>query len=184
MKKIFIVLLIFLTKCGINSLALEISNPEEYGKILNLSAGIGYCSYMGNLRPVAHIDYEFEMSEYFTIAPFMNIHSNSRLYCWSRKNYQYLFNNNKEIIIPLGVKGSYYFGKLLGIGSDWDFYAGGSVVFAMINSSSFGEKTVYHAASPIYFDMHMGAKYRLNYETSLFLDISSGISAFGLSVNI
>ena len=38
-------------------------------------------------------------------------------------------------VIPVGVKGTYYFDQLLGAGSKWDFYLSGSLGFAIVRST-------------------------------------------------
>jgi len=174
---------------SLNSSALKGHIPESYGKALNINTGIGYLSYIGNSRPVFHADFEFDMAENFTIAPFINLCSNNKIYYWRNKNSHNLFYcNYMETTVPMGVKGTYYFDQLLGARSDWDFYAAGSLVFAMVDSSFqmkyFGEKNVYHSANPCYFYVHIGAEYHMNNRTGLFLDLSSGVSAFGFAIQL
>src|ERR1035437_575117 len=79
---------------------------ENHGHTLNLGLGVGgyggYYGYYGNTLPVFSINYEFDVAKNFTLAPFATF--------FSYRNDQYRY---RETVIPLGVKGSYYFDQIL-----------------------------------------------------------------------
>jgi hypothetical protein len=91
-------------------------------------------------------------------------------------------------VIPIGVKGTYYFDRLLGAGSRWDFYLAGSLGFA-IRSTVWengygGETVVSRGSSGLYLDAHIGAEYHASQKVGLFLDLSTGLSTFGIAVHL
>lgn len=186
MKKILIISLTILSLTNF-SIAQEGSNPEKFGKTLNLGVGLGYYGYAGRSMPVLHADYEFDVARNFTLAPFINFYSYSRAYYWGNNDHPYRYYNYRETVIPIGVKGTYYFDELFHAGSKWDFYLAGSLGFAIVNSSwdndYYGDRNVYSNARSLYFDGHIGAEYHMNAKTGLFLDLSSGVSTFGLAVH-
>jgi len=171
-------MLFLLMILGTNSFAQRSTNGENYGGTLNLGLGIGgysgYYGYIGHSLPVFHINYEFDMSHNFTLAPFVTF------YTYHYDNYYY-----RETVIPLGVKGTYYLDQLLNANSDWDFYVAGSLGFVIVNRSwdnnYNGDRTIYHDAGPLFLDAHVGAEYHLNNRLGLFLDLSSGVSTIGLA---
>jgi hypothetical protein len=90
--------------------------------------------------------------------------------------------------MPVGVKGTYYFDQLLNAGPNWDFYAGASLGFAVRTtvweSGYAGERTFARGSSGLYLDGHIGAEYHLSELAGLWLDLSSGISTFGLAIHM
>jgi len=165
---------------------------EQYGKTLNIGAGIGYYGYVGHSLPVFTVNYEFDVAKNFTLAPFMGGYSYQNYYYWGNPNkpnwdpsyHQYSY---RETAIPIGLKGSYYFDQLLHAGSKWDFYGAASLGFVIRNvvweSDYYGDKNVYQTSSPFYLDLHIGTEYHINQKTGLFLDLSTGVSTFGLAVH-
>src|ERR1035437_2829244 len=131
---------------------------ENHGHTLNIGLGIGgyggYYGYYGRTLPVFSINYEFDVAKNFTLAPFATFVTYHDYY----NNYGY-----RETVIPLGVKGTYYFDQLLNAGADWDFYLAGSLGFAIDNVSwdtnYNGDRTYYHSAGPLFLDAHVGAEY-------------------------
>ncbi len=105
------------------------------------------------------------------------------------RNHQYPYKHYdyRQAVIPLGVKGIYYFDQFLNAGSKWDFYLGGSIGFAIHKTTwekgYYVETTIKHSSSGLYFDGHVGTEFHLNNKTGLFLDLSTGISTFGLSIH-
>ncbi|MES2592114.1 MAG: hypothetical protein V4608_09530 [Bacteroidota bacterium] len=186
MKKILIISLTFLSLTNFAS-AQETSYPEKFGKTLNLGVGLGYYGYAGRSMPVLHADYEFDVARNFTLAPFINFYSYRRGYYWGNNDHPYRYYNYRETVIPIGAKGTYYFDELFHAGSKWDFYVAGSLGFSIVNSSwdndYYGDRNVYRNASSLYFSGHIGAEYHMNAKTGLFLDLSSGVSTFGLAVH-
>jgi hypothetical protein len=164
---------------------------EKYGKTLNLGIGIGgyygYYRYVGNSVPVLHIDYEFDVANNFTLAPFLNIHTFSRSYYWGNKNYPYRDYYYRETAFAMGVKGAYYFDDILNAGSKWDFYLAGSLGFVAIHSrwdaDYYGDKHYYRRPNPLFLDLHIGAEYHVSSRLGLFLDLSSGVSTFGIAIH-
>lgn len=155
---------------------------EHYGKTLNIGLGVGghsgYSRYVGRALPVININYEFDAASNFTLAPFISF------YTYSGKNDNYTYREN---VIPVGVKGFYYFDNLLKAGSAWDFYGAGSLGFAFVNSrwdSGYdGDKDYFNKGNSIFLDIHIGAEYHFNSKFGMFLDLSSGISTLGIAIH-
>ncbi len=166
------------------------SGGEKFGKTLNLGLGIGYYGYVGHSMPVVHADFEIDVAKNFTIAPFITYYSYQNYSYWGDYNnpkYPYRYYSYRQTVIPIGIKGSYYFDQLLGAGPKWDFYLAGSLGFAIRNTiwenGYNGETRVSHGTSSAYFDLHIGTEYHINNHIGLFLDLSSGISTFGLGIH-
>lgn len=188
MKKLF-----FITICAIgiseaNLSAQEKNTSESFGNTLNLGIGIGYYGYVGHSIPVVHADYEFNVARNFTLAPFITVYSYRNYYYWGNPNYPYRDYSYRQTVIPIGVKGSYYFDQFLGAGSKWDFYLAASLGFAIRKTTwendYYGETNIQHSSSGLYLDGHIGTEYHLNERIGLFLDLSSGISTFGLAIHM
>jgi len=190
-KKLIIILLLYSSLINFNISAQESSTGEKYGKTLNLGLGIGgyygYYNYVGRSLPVFHIDYELNVAKNFTLAPFLNVYTYKNSYYWGNHNYPYRYYNYHEMVIPMGVKGAYYFDKLLKASSKWDFYLASSVGFALVFSSwdsdYSGDKNYYNNAPPLFMDLHIGAEYHINNKVGAFLDLSSGISTIGFAIH-
>lgn len=178
MKKIAITLVLFLAVFSTSITAQHKTYSEGYGGTLNLGLGVGgysgYYGYIGHTLPVLHIDYEFEVARNFTLAPFATF-------------YSYTDDNYRETVIPIGVKGSIYLDQLLHAGSNWDFYGAGSLGFALVNTrwnaNYNGDRTYYSSSSPLFLDLHLGTEYHLTNHLGLFLDLSTGVSTFGLAIH-
>lgn len=195
MKTTIITSLFFLSVLSFNSSAQETnstdlnktSSPEKYGNTLNMGVGIGYYGYVGHSMPVLHADYEFNVARNFTLAPFITYYSYQNNYYWGDNHNPYKYYSYRQTVIPIGVKGSYYFDQLLRAGSKWDFYLAGSLGFAMRrttwDSGYYGQTTINQGSSGLYLDVHVGTEYHMNSKTGLFLDLSSGISTFGLAMH-
>ena len=181
MKKI-ITLLLFVT-----ALQFNVRAQEQYGKSLNLGLGIGYYGYVGHALPVFHINYELPVAKNFTLAPFITFYSYSNDYYWGNDKHNFRYYSYRQTVIPIGVKGSYYFDDLLQAGPKWDFYLAASLGFAFVNSSwesdYDGDRNVYHGASSLYLDFHVGTEYHFNSHLGGFLDLSTGVSTIGLSIH-
>ena len=178
MKIISLTILLGFLISGTTVCAQKAHTYEEYGHTLNLGVGIGgyygYYHYVGHSLPVFSINYEFDAARNFTLAPFATFYS----YRNDNKHYQ-------ESIIPVGVKGTLYLDKILRASPDWDFYLAGSLGFVIRNvswdSGYYGDKYIYHDASPLFLDLHIGTEYHLNKRLGLFLDLSTGVSTIGLA---
>jgi len=192
MKKLIILPIILLTALSMNSNAQDNTTTEKYGKTLNIGLGVGYYGYVGHSIPVVSLNYEFDVAKNFTLAPFLGIYSYQNYYYWgnpdkpfgdpSYRQYSY-----RETAVPIGVKGSYYFDQLLHASDKWDFYAAGSLGFVFRSvvweNGYYGDKQVYQSSSPLYLDLHIGAEYHLTQKMGLFLDLSTGVSTFGVAVH-
>jgi hypothetical protein len=164
---------------------------EKFGGTLNLGLGVGgysgYSSYTGRTLPVLHVNYEIDVARNFTLAPFVSLYTFSKDYYWEGNNHPAGYYTYRETVIPVGVKGSYYFDELFGANDDWDFYAAGSLGFAVVKShwqdGYFGDRNHYHRGSALFLDVHIGVEYHFNNHLGGFLDISSGISTIGLAIH-
>ncbi|OFX34481.1 MAG: hypothetical protein A2X08_10250 [Bacteroidetes bacterium GWA2_32_17] len=191
MKKTFIISLFLVSILNSNIYAQEINGTEKFGKTLNLGLGIGgysgYYGYAGHTMPVLHADYEFDVANSFTSAPFVSFYTYSNSYYWGNKDNPYRYYFYRQTVIPVGVKGTYYFDKLLKAGSKWDFYLAGSLGFSIVNSSwengYYGDRNYYHNPSSLFLDAHIGAEYHMSKRLGLFLDLSSGVSTIGLAMH-
>jgi hypothetical protein len=194
MKNLTIISLFFLTALSFNSSAQEpkidekATTPDEkYGKTLNLGLGIGYYGYVGHSIGVLHANYEFDVARNFTLAPFITYYSYQNNYYWGDSHSPYKSYSYRQTVIPVGVKGTYYFDQLLHAGPKWDFYLAASLGFAFRRTTwengYYGQTAVQNGASGLYLDGHIGAEYHMNNKAGLFLDLSSGVSTFGLAIH-
>ncbi len=189
MKKSIFILLFLITMLSISSFAQRNRNSEKYGKTLNLGVGVGgysgYYGYVGHTLPVFNINYEFDVASSFTLAPFASFYTFTESYYWGNNNYPNKYYTYRQTVIPVGIKGSYYFDKIFEASSSWDFYLAGSLGFAIVNSSwdedYYGDKDFYNKGNPLFLDIHAGVEYHFNNKVGMFLDLSSGVSTIGLA---
>lgn len=160
----------------------NIQAQEKYGNTLNIGLGLGYYGYLdGVSTPFIMGNYEFDVARQFTLAPFAGFASyrSGRYY---GDHYYY-----HATVVPIGVKGTYYFDRLLGAGPDWDFYLAGSlganITRVVWDDGYVGDRSVYHGASPVFLDLHIGSEYHFNRRLGMFLDLSTGVSSIGLAVH-
>src|SRR6478752_460009 len=181
MKKIILLLAILTT------LQFASSAQEQYGKTLNLGLGVGYYGYVGHSVPVFHLDFEFDVAKNFTLAPFISFSHFSNEYYWGNNNHPAQYYTYSQTIIPIGVKGTYYFDELLQAGSKWDFYLGGSLGFAIVNSrwdnGYDGDRDYYRRGNPLFLNLHIGTEYHFNDRIGAFLDLSTGVSTIGIAIH-
>lgn len=192
MKKLIIASSLLLTSFVVECKAQETPAAEKYGNTLNLGVGIGYHGYIGGSVPVAMVNYEFDIAKNFTIAPFIGVYSYQNYYYWGNPNKpswdaSYRRYSYRVVVVPVGAKATYYFDQLFRAGSKWDFYASGSVGFnfrtVTWEDDYYGDRSVYQKHSPLYLNAHVGAEYHLSQKAGLFLDLSTGISTFGLAIH-
>jgi hypothetical protein len=153
---------------------------ETYGRTLNLGVGLGgysgYNGYVGHSIPVFNINYEIDVARNFTLAPFASF------YTFSGHHDSYRYH---ETVIPIGVKGAYYFDEILDANGKWDFYLAGSVGFAIVNSrweeGYTGDRRHFNNRSNLFLDLHIGSEYHFNNKVGAFLDLSTGVSTIGLA---
>jgi hypothetical protein len=196
MKTLTFISLFLLSVAGTNVSAQETvpasSSPEKYGKTLNLGVGVGYYGYVGHSLPLGTLNFEFDVARNFTLAPFAGIYSYRNYYYWGNPNKPYEDISYRQYAyrvtaVPVGLKGTYYFDELFGANKRWDFYAAGSLGFVFRSvtweNDYYGDRRVYKSASPLYLDAHIGAELHLNPKAGLFLDLSTGVSTFGLAIH-
>jgi len=187
MKTITLASIAFIMILGTTISAQEIVSPEKYGNTLNLGLGVGYYGYVGHSVPAIHADYEFTVARNFTLAPFITVYSYQNYYYWGDPQNPYKNYSYRQTVIPIGVKGSYYFDELLNASPKWDFYLAGSLGFAIRNtvweSGYYGQTIINQGTSALYLDLHIGTEYHLNKKMGLFLDLSTGISTAGLAIH-
>ena len=187
MKTIKFSVVVMLIIIGVNMQAQGEAGPEKYGKTLNLGAGIGYYGYLGQVAPVGTINFEFDIAKNFTLAPFIGFYSYQRNYYWGNKDNPYRNYSYRTVVVPVGVKGTYYFDQLFKANEKWDFYAAASLGFSFRNTvwenGYYGDQNAYQSASPLYLDAHVGAEYHMTSKAGLFLDLSTGVSTFGLAIH-
>jgi hypothetical protein len=189
MKKIKIVLLVLLFGTVVDSFGQGVVKyGEKYGHTLNGGVGLVYFGYVGQTVPAIHLNYEFDVARNFTLAPFLSYFAYKENTYWASPLYPARDYYYKQSVMPVGVKGTYYFDQLLNAGPNWDFYAAASLGFAVRTtvweSGYAGERTFARGSSGLYLDGHIGAEYHLSELAGLWLDLSSGISTFGLAIHL
>ncbi|WOK04178.1 hypothetical protein RT717_13950 [Imperialibacter roseus] len=170
---------------------LESRAQESFGNTLNLGLGVGgysgYYGYIGQSLPVLSLNYEFDVAPNFTLAPFASFYTYSNRYYWGNNNTPSRYYKYRETVIPLGVKGTYYFDQLFNATPAWDFYAAGSLGFAIVKSrwddGYQGDTNIYKGGSSLFLDVHLGLEYHINKKVGVFLDLSSGVSTLGLAIH-
>ena len=158
------------------------SEPGEYGNTLNIGLGMGYTGGVPLL-----LNYEFDVADNFTIAPFISYYSYNKYSYWGGPGYAYKKYGYHVTYIPIGAKGTYYFDQLLKAGDKWDFYAAASLGFGYSKikweSGYYGTDQI-RGTSPLFLLVHIGAEFHFNERTGMFLDLSSGSSSVGVSFKI
>ncbi len=167
-----------------NNVRIKHHTNEEYGNTLNIGVGPAYFPYLGYTVPFLSLNYEINVARNFTLAPSLGIASyrSYDYYYYAGRRYYY-----RETVMPLSLKGTYYFDRILNAGPNWDFYLAASLGFNF-HSVSWedgynGDRGVARDVSPLYLDAHIGAEYHISRSCGLFLDISTGVSTFGLAVH-
>ncbi len=186
MKKLIILTLLLASIFHFTSHA-----QEKYGSTLNLGIGIGgysgHYGYVGHSMPVFHLNYELDVAKNFTLAPFLGFAKFSNSYYWGNPSHPYRYYNYSETVIPIGMKGTYYFDELLKANSKWDFYLAGSLGFAIVNAhwdDGFdGDKNYYNGGSSVFLDLHIGSEYHFNNHLGAFIDLSTSVSTIGLAIH-
>ena len=169
-----ILMLMILTTTGIKS------QNEKFGKTLNVGLGVAYYGY----APALNVNYEFDVFRNFTLAPFASVMSYRRYSYWGGPNHAYKNYYYRETTVPIGVKASYYFDEWLRASDRWDFYIGTSLGVAYRTTSwesgYDGDRVVRNYSSPLYANMHIGSECHLTNHLGIYLDLSTGLSTFGL----
>ncbi len=166
----------------------ECSAQETFGRSLNLGVGIGYYGHVPGAIPAFNINYEFDVGRNFTLAPFVTAFTYRNYYYWGDVNNPYRDYYYQRTVVPVGVKGTYYFDELFNAGDKWDFYAAGSIGVAIVSTSYEdgygGDRGTYNGVSPLYMDAHIGSEFHLTKALGIYLDLSTGLSTFGLAVHL
>ncbi len=194
MKKIIIALSVILVSACTASFAqntvqtTRTVRSEQYGNTLNLGLGLGFYGYVGYPIPVLHADYEFDVARSFTLAPFISFATYRNYNYWGDPNYPYRNYYYHETVVPVGVKGTYYFDRLLQADSRWDFYLAASVGFAFRNTTwetgYYGDRKVHEGSGDLYADLHIGTEYHLSHATGLYFDLSTTAATLGLAIHL
>lgn len=188
MKTILFAISIITTLTVNNASAQNETPGNKYGNTLNLGVGVGYYGYVGYSMPIIHADYEVDIAKNFTLAPFITAYQYQKYHYWGNPNNAYRDYYYRVTVIPIGVKGSWYFDNFVHAGAKWDFYLAASLGFAVRKTvwenGYYGETYVEHGSSGLYWDGHLGVEYHLNQKLGLYLDLSSGISTFGLAIHL
>ncbi|WP_317898090.1 hypothetical protein [Aurantibacillus circumpalustris] len=176
------------TKVAAQDAIEEKTYPEKFGNTLNLGIGIGYYGYINQNTPVLHADFEFDVIKNLTVAPSISFYTYENYYYWGGPKNAYRDYRYRQTVIPVGVKVTYYFDELLKASNRWDFYAAGSAGVAIRStvweSGYYGDTKINHSNSNVYADIHIGAEFHMTKKLGLFLDLSTGVSTFGLAVHL
>lgn len=161
-----------------------IKAQERFGNTLNAGLGIGYYGYY-YAAPAINVNYEFDVFRNFTLAPFIGMSTYRNYRYWGDGPYHpYRDYYYRETIIPIGVKGSYYFDELLKANEKWDFYAALSlgVTFRTVHweNGYYGDRVTGSYSSPLYANLHIGTEYHFTSKVGMFLDLSTGMSTLGV----
>src|ERR1041384_4443675 len=112
MKKLIFTSILLLCLSGFNAQA-----QERFGRTLNLGVGAGgyggYYSYVGHPLPVFNINFELDVARNFTLAPSISFYSYTEEHYWGNKNYPDRWYTHNVTVVPVGLKGTYYFDELL-----------------------------------------------------------------------
>lgn len=104
--------------------------------------------------PVLHLNYELDVLRNLTLAPFVSFYTYTKGYYWgdNNNNYPYKDYYYREMVIPVGIKSTYYFDDLLRASDKWDFYVGGSLGYAIVltfwDNDYYGDRNIYRHANP------------------------------------
>lgn len=172
-------LLLFLL---VTSFTLTGNTQESYGNTANIGIGLGHRNVYRASFPIIHFNYEFDVIEDITLAPFITLVHYRYINKWNGKKYRY-----NSWTIPIGLKGSYYFDDFLNLDSKFDIYGGGSIGFNIFtggwNDGAYDGPDYDGGFSQLYLDINIGAEFHLNSKIGLILDLSTGISTFGISIH-
>lgn len=161
---------------------------EKFGNSLNLGLGVGYYGHVPGAIPAFNINYEFDVSRSFTLAPFVTAFTYRNYYYWGDINNPQRDYYYQRTVVPIGVKGTYYLDELFKAGDKWDFYAAGSLGFAIVSTDYEdgygGDRGTYNGVSPIYIDAHLGSEFHCTKVFGIYLDLSTGLSTLGLAIHL
>lgn len=173
-------ILLFLSVLALHG---AVRSQERFGNALNVGVGVGYYGYYYGAAPALMLNYEFDVFRNFTLAPFIGMATYRSYYYWGNPYYPYRDYYYRETIVPVGVKGTYYFDELFRASDKWDFYAALSLGFAFHSvtweNGYYGTRYV-RDTSPLFGSLHIGTEYHVSSKVGLFVDLSTGFSTVGL----
>ncbi len=156
-------------------------SQESYGKTANLGLGLGYGWYRSSL-PIIHFNYEFNAAKNLTLAPFVTLIHYGYTQKWNGKKYKY-----RSTTIPIGVKASYYFDEIFSLDPKFDIYLGAMIGFNLYSArwddDDYNGPDYDRRTSSLYWDLNFGVEYHINERIGLLLDLSTGISTFGIAIH-
>jgi len=155
---------------------------EDYGNTLNIGVGVGYYDYVGHSITEFHADYEFNVANNFTLAPFIDFYEFQNYNNYAGQEYYY-----RQTVIPIGVKGTYYLDRILHANGNWDFYLAASLGLIVRNrtwqSGYEGQTAVDNGSGALYLSLHAGTEYHVSRRIGLYLDLSTAVSTVGIAVH-
>jgi hypothetical protein len=158
---------------------------EQYGGALNVGFGMGYYPYITGVFPMIHINYEFDVARNLTLAPFISIYSYRNFIRTGNSDFPSNYYYYRRSVIPVGVKGSYYFDELLGAGPKWDFYGGASLGVTISKTTwdngYMTTQQINRGIDPLFLNIHAGTKYHLNNSSAVFFEMSPEMSTLGMT---
>ncbi len=158
------------------------NSQESFGKTANIGLGIGHRNIYRASFPIVHFNYEFDVAKNFTLAPFVTLIHYRYYNNWKGNKYKY-----NSWTIPVGLRGSYYFDELFNLDSKFDIYGGGSVGFNIFrgrwDDDDYDGPDYNTGFSQLYLDLNIGAEFHINEKLGLILDLSTGISTFGIAIH-
>jgi hypothetical protein len=161
---------------------------EQHGRTLNAGLGFGYYGYRGYTSPALNVNYEFDVAKNFTLAPFISAYGYRHDYYWGNPHYPYRYYRYRETVVPIGVKGTYYFDDILHATDRWDFYLGASLGYSFRKvyweDGYYGDREVYRSSSYLYLDGHIGTEFHATERLGIYLDLSTGMSTLGMAFHL
>jgi hypothetical protein len=189
MKKLVLILALGVGIYNASAQSSYNSAPREmFGPQINLGAGLGYYGPAAAPAPAVMANVELDLVRNITLAPFIGFYSYADDYYWGSANHPYGYYRYRETVVPVGVKGAYYFDQLFHASERWDFYAAASIGFAFRSrtwdNGYYGDRDVVAGPSPLYGSAHIGSRLHITKGFGIYLDLSTGMSTFGLSFKL
>lgn len=167
---------------GINSNGQE-KVHEPFGRTFNMGMGPSYYSSKILPSPFYSINYEYDIFNNITIAPFVGFASfRSEPSIIASRYYYY-----RATILPFGIKTTYYLDNLLKIPCRWDVYIACSLGYTYINKKwDYGYPGINDKIPGIreeYLQAGIGIEYHISRNTGFFIDVSTNAATAGISLH-